>query len=50
MRIRLTAKAIRAAAKGLGLGQQLYVNLEPDYGLVLTQHFTRRGYRHHTQF
>ncbi len=35
--VRRRAKVIGAAAKGLGGGQQLYVNFESDHGLILGQ-------------
>ena len=53
MRIRFTAELICAAAKSLGIGQQLYVDLESDDGLVPFQHFWRntiRCDRHYFRF
>ena len=43
MRIRFAAESICAAAKGLGICQQLYVDLEPDDRLIPAQHFRRNA-------
>ncbi len=39
MRIRLTAVLVLAAAEGLGLRQQLNVDLKPDHGLIFGNYF-----------
>ena len=45
MRIRFAAESICAAAKGLSICQQLYVDLEPDDWLIPVQHFRRKTRR-----
>ena len=45
--VRRRAEVIGATAKGLGGGEQLHVDFEPDHGLVLGQNIGReRGGRH----
>ena len=50
MRIRFAAEFICAAAEGLGIGQQLYVDLEPDDRLIPVQHFRRNARRHNRHY
>jgi hypothetical protein len=42
VRVRLTAVFVLAAAEGLGLRQQLNVDLESDHGLIFRDYLGRK--------
>jgi hypothetical protein len=45
MGVRFAAKTIGAATESLGIGEELYMHLKPDHGLILLKDFRRNARR-----